>query len=355
MQWDSLLGHQQQKQWFQTALDSGRLASSFLFIGPEGIGKRTFATLLAKGLLCRNSPTQSLDACGHCEDCVQVDAGTHPDLLSVAKPADKANIPIELLIGEREKRMRAGLCHDISMRPYGGRRKIAIVDDADTFNNEGANCLLKTLEEPPSDSVLILLGTSLQRQLPTIRSRCQAILFKPLDVEQLQTLLLRTELTDSAGRAFQLASQASGSLAEARLLVDPELDEFRGHLLENLGKPQLPLIELAKSCGAIVDAACKDARVKRERLKLIFRIAASFYRELSLNLSVASPERASQRGENELSQAVEVCRKHWKTGSRGATQAWDRCLLATEQVNRNANQATLLEAWAADIARLGGV
>ncbi|MCA9157757.1 MAG: DNA polymerase III subunit [Planctomycetales bacterium] len=355
MQWDSLLGHQQQKQWFQTALDSGRLASSFLFVGPEGIGKRTFAILLAKGLLCRHSPPQSLEACGNCEDCVQVDAGTHPDLLSVSKPIDKANIPIELLIGEREKRMRAGLCHDISLRPYGGRRKIAIVDDADTFNNEGANCLLKTLEEPPAGSLLILLGTSLQRQLPTIRSRCQAILFKPLDAQQLQTLLLRTGLTDSADRALQLASQAGGSLEEARLMVDPELDEFRGHLLENLGKPQLPLIELAKSCAAIVDAAGKDARVKRERLKLIFRIAASFYRELSLSLSAASSERVLPRGDNDLSQAVEMCCKNWKSGSRGATSAWDRCLLASEQVNRNANQATLLEAWAADIARLGGV
>lgn len=354
MQWDSLLGHQQQKLWFQTALNNGRLASSFLFVGPDGIGKQTFARLLAKGLLCRSSSPQSLEACGHCEDCVQVDAMTHPDLLTVSKPADRANIPVELLIGERDKRMRAGLCHDISMRPYAGRRKIAIIDDADTFNSEGANCLLKTLEEPPTDSMLILLGTSLQRQLPTIRSRCQAILFKPLDAEQLATLILRTELTDSEDHARQLAVQAGGSLTEARLLIDPELDEFRRHLLENLVKPQLPLIELAKGCGAIVDAAGKDARVKRERLKLIFRIAASFYRELSLSSSADAAAEVKRSNAGEFSQAVASCRRHWKSGSRGATLAWDRCLLATEQVDRNANQATLLEAWAADIARLGG-
>lgn len=354
MLWDALLGHQQQKRWFETALENGRLASSFLFVGPDGIGKRTFAILVAKGLLCRNSPAQSLVACGKCEDCAQVDAGTHPDLLAVAKPADKANIPIELLIGERDKRMRSGLCHDISLRPYSGRRKIAIIDDADTFNSEGANCLLKTLEEPPLGSLLILVGTSLQRQLPTIRSRCQAILFKPLEVEQLQTLLLRIGWAESESQALQLAVQSGGSLTEARLLLDPELDEFRGQLLEDLGKPQLPMMELAKRCGGIVDAAGKDARVKRERLKLVFRMAANFFRELSLSLSAEAVDKREGRGSDELLRAVQRGRGVWKSGPRGATLAWNRCLLATEQVDRNANQTTLLEAWAADIARLGG-
>ncbi len=354
MLWDALLGHQQQKLWFETALANGRLASSFLFVGPDGIGKRTFATLLAKGLLCRQSSAQSLEACGRCEDCVQVDAGTHPDLLSVAKPADKANIPVELLIGERDKRMRSGLCHDISLRPYSGRRKIAIIDDADTFNSEGANCLLKTLEEPPLGSLLILLGTSLQRQLPTIRSRCQAILFRPLEVQQLQTLLLRNGWADSEAQAGELARRAAGSLSEARLLVEPELDEFRGQLLDDLGKPQLPLIELAKRCVGIVDAAGKDARVKRERLKLVFRIAANFFRELALSLSGEADGQRREPVSDELRLAVQRGRGSWKSGPRGAVLAWDRCLLATEQVDRNANQATLLEAWAADIARLGG-
>ncbi len=71
-----------------------------------------------------------------------------------------------MLIGDRENRMRAGLCHDISMRPYSGRRKIAIMDDADFLNVEGANSLLKTLEEPPPDSLLILVA-------PTFKASCQ--------------------------------------------------------------------------------------------------------------------------------------------------------------------------------------
>ena len=76
--------------------------------------------------------------------------------------------------------MREGLCHDIALKPFRGGRKIAIIDDADYLNQEGANCLLKTLEEPPEKSVIILIGTSQQRQLPTIRSRCQIVRFAPL-------------------------------------------------------------------------------------------------------------------------------------------------------------------------------
>ena len=164
--------------------------------------------------------------CGTCEDCVQVDANTHPDLLQVSKPADRAFIPVELLIGERERQMREGLCHDISLRPYSGRRKIAILDDADALNTEGANSLLKTLEEPPPDSLLILIGTNLQRQLPTIRSRCQAIIFRPLNTEQLASLLLRNQVT-TIDSAQELASMSGGSLTEACLMADPELHEFR--------------------------------------------------------------------------------------------------------------------------------
>ncbi|MCA9133016.1 MAG: DNA polymerase III subunit [Planctomycetales bacterium] len=354
MQWSDLLGHEQPKEWFRTALANRRLGTSFLFVGPPGIGKRTFARLLAKGLLCRGTEPESLEACGQCEDCTQVDASTHPDLVTVAKPADKAFIPVELLIGERDKRMREGLCHDISLRPYAGRRKIAILDDADYFNTEGANCLLKTLEEPPTDSVLILLGTSLQRQLPTIRSRCQAILFRPLEHAQLQTLLLRNGLAETTEEADSLASRCGGSLAEAQCMADPDINDFRGVLLETLSKPQLPLMALAKSCGALVDAAGKDARLKRERMKLIFRLAARFYRALACGEETATGQGAARtaRCDPPLAQALQVVRRGGRLSPPAATEAWSRCLLAMEQVDRNANQAGLLEAWSADLARL---
>ena len=330
MLWEDLRGHELQKQWFANALSAGRLATSFLFVGPEGIGKRAFAKLLAKSLLCRGSAANDLVCCGHCEDCAQVDAGTHPDLIQVSKPPDKAFLPIELLIGEREKRMREGLCHDISLRPFGGRRKIAIMDDADSLNVEGANCLLKTLEEPPTNSLMLLIGTSLQRQLPTIRSRCQSILFQSLTESDVRELLERSAVEEVRSQAAELAKQCQGSLTQALQLADPDLKEFRSSFLQCLSRSEIPMSELAKNCGGIVDAVGKEARLKRDRMKLVFEMAADFYRRQALDESLADALR------------------------RAATQCWNRCLTAIEQVDRNANQTGLLEAWSADMARLSG-
>lgn len=354
MQWDDFVGHEQQRAWFRTALAHGRMATSFLFVGPSGIGKRTFARLIAKSLLCRASEPQELSPCGVCEDCAQVDASTHPDLLEIKKPADKAFLPIELLIGEREKRMREGLCHDISLKPFAGRRKVAILDDADTLNNEGANCLLKTLEEPPLNSVLILVGSSLQRQLPTIRSRCQAIIFQPLFTDQVKQLLLRHQVVTDPEQARLLAHESGGSLTDAGLLADPELSEFREELLQMLSKPELPMAELVKSCASVVDAAGKEARVKRERLKLLLRMSGEFYRAMALYQSSHQEAELEDAIDGSITYLVRRLAQRWKVGVSGAIQCWNRCLHAMEEVDRNANQTALLEAWAADLAKEGG-
>src|SRR5256885_12928292 len=180
MSWQSIRGHDRVVEKFRRGLAKGRLASTFLFVGPPGIGKRTFALKLAQALLCEKVVPEALAPCGECPSCRQVQSLNHPDIEIVTKPADNAFIPLEALIGDAEHRMRAGLCYNIALKPYSGRRKVAIIDDADYLNKEGANCLLKTLEEPPPQSVPILIGTSEQRQLPTIRSRCQIVRFQSL-------------------------------------------------------------------------------------------------------------------------------------------------------------------------------
>src|SRR5436190_10788235 len=160
MAWQGIEGHDEVVERFRRSLARGRLASTFLFVGPAGVGKRALAEKLAQALLCSAAPAQQMAPCGHCDSCVQVAAHTHPDLYLVEKPADKSTIPLELLIGDDEHRMREGLCHAISLKPFMGGRKVAIIDDADYLSEEAASCLLKTLEEPPPRSVLILIGTS---------------------------------------------------------------------------------------------------------------------------------------------------------------------------------------------------
>src|ERR1044071_10384813 len=98
----NLRGHTEIADQFRQALARSRLASTFLFVGPAGIGKRTFALKLAQGLLCERMPADRLDPCGQCKICHQVMSGNYPDVLIISKPADKAFIPLKLLIGEDE-------------------------------------------------------------------------------------------------------------------------------------------------------------------------------------------------------------------------------------------------------------
>ena len=116
MSWHGVCGHDGVVERFRRALARGRLASSFLFAGPEGIGKRTFALKLAQGLLCERRPEEALDPCEECPGCLQVAAGSHPDVALVSKPKDKSFLPLELLIGDKEHRMRQGLCRSIALK-----------------------------------------------------------------------------------------------------------------------------------------------------------------------------------------------------------------------------------------------
>jgi DNA polymerase III subunit delta' len=339
----SLRGHDAVTDQFRRALARGRLASTFLFVGPTGIGKKTFALKLAQGLLCERVPDERLEPCGQCPSCHQVAAGSHPDVEVVQKPADKAFIPVELLIGDAEHRMRAGLCYNIALKPYSGRRKVAIIDDADYLNKEGANCLLKTLEEPPPKSILILIGTSPQRQLPTIRSRCQIIRFQPLTEHDVAELLVETGLCDDPALAKSAASRGEGSLERAALWCDTSLIEFRAELLGILSQSEISLQPAAKTISQFVDAAGKESATKRQRLRLVVSLAEEFYRSALLLADSGKPP-----PDVDLAQAV-VSALRWLPPDAPAA-CLDICLDCYAHIDANANQATLLEWWLDELA-----
>src|SRR5437899_5354822 len=170
MAWDRMRGHDAALASFRAALAGNRLGQAYLFVGPSGVGKRLFARELAKALLCERPPGP-LDACGRCPACAQVDAATHPDVFALRTPEDKHELPIDEM---RE------FCRQMALKPSRGGKKIGIVEDADDFNEEPANCFLKTLEEPPPRSLLILIATGMDRQRATILSRCQIVRFAAL-------------------------------------------------------------------------------------------------------------------------------------------------------------------------------
>lgn len=344
MTWHGIEGHDDVVERFRAALARGRLASTFLFVGPSGIGKRAFAMKLAQSLLCQNRPAELLDPCEKCAGCLQVLAATHPDLDVVSKPPDKSFIPVALLIGDKEHRMHEGLCHKIGLKPFAGGRKIAIIDDADDLNQEGANALLKTLEEPPPRSVLILIGTSADRQLPTIRSRAQLIRFRPLDDETVARLLRKNGIAGDPKEAARLAAQSGGSVARASELADPALWDFRAQMLGMLTSLPADSVAAAKSVIEFIDAAGKDAAPRRARGRLLAGFAIEFFRLLVRQLngmpSVADADVAALVAQAE--------RNGWTEDAAAA--ALDRCLETLGQIDRNANQTTMVECWIDDMA-----
>lgn len=350
MSWHGIHGHDAIVDEFRLRLANGRLASTFLFVGPPGIGKRKFALKLAQSLLCERQPEEALDPCETCPACQQVLAGTHPDVALVEQESGKSRITLKQLIGEDETRMQEGLVHAIGLKPFSGRRKIGIIDDADTLSagqGESANCLLKTLEEPPPDSVLILIGTSEQRQLPTIRSRAQIIRFAPLDRQIIAQLLLEQAVASDPQHAQKLAELSQGSLETAQEFASVEVQEFRTRWLRFLADPQPDAVAMAKPFASFVDEAGKEASPRRARMRLLAQMAIEFYRELIRALHGHEPE-----GDDHLRHAVSIALRNWNQDVEVVADAVDRCLDAIQQVDANANQATLIEAWLDDLAQL---
>jgi DNA polymerase-3 subunit delta' len=334
MDWTTFIGHHRQRQWFANAIGKNRLASTFLLIGQRGIGKRTFAELIAKTMLCTTNDPARFQPCDHCEACVQVEANTHPDVLRVSKKEDKTELSIDQLVGSKDARMREGLCYELRMRPYSGRRKIAIIDDVDTLNTEGANSLLKTLEEPPAGSMIFLIGTSEQRQLPTIRSRCQVVRFAPLTDEELATLLVRLEKVSSLEEAKRVAATAHGSIEFAESALDETLSVFRSKLRENLMQSPLNFTGLSQEIDKHLKSIGTDAQPRRERLKWILDEALDFFRNsMRGNLGLECELDARLRlSPGELSTLIQ------------------RTEEAREQVDRNVSPAVLVEAWTASLS-----
>ena len=330
--WQKIQGHDTIALRFCRAYERGRLAGSFLFVGPPGVGKRRFAFALAMGLLCKKP--DHLDPCGVCDSCklfggrscTDFDFETepfksdHPDLYYVAKPPDKSFLPLELLIGDKEHRRRAGLCYDISLTASLGKRKVAILNDADFFNEEGANALLKTLEEPPPDAVLILIGTSTAKQLPTIRSRCQIVRFAPLPPEILSAILVEKGIVTSVAQGKQLAVQAEGSLDNARELADADMDSLRKELTKALSVPHWDTVAFATKLNGLVESSGKETQIRRRQARLIFGLAIEHFR-------------------------AELSRE--KADVRRTEQLLERTLDALKHIDDNINPLLVIEAWSA--------
>jgi len=350
MSWNTLLGHAAQIEKLRSSTAGGRLAHAYAFVGPSGIGKKRFAFELAKCLLCERHSDADLDSCGQCSSCQQVAAGTHPDVLSVSLPEGKRELPIRLFIGEDESRGRQGLCYDLSLKPMSGRRRVAIIDDAETLNDESANAMLKTLEEPPPHSVLILIATSADLLLPTIRSRCQVVPFQPLSPADVRELLIREGFTGDEGEAAQAALLCGGSLDAARQLLDPQLRAMRDELYNLLVADPFRSAQAAARMIECLEPAGAEKSSQREYAGWMIRFCVEFFRQTLLAIVRGRPPGAGEIPQ--VRKFVERCGEPDVETIDRVAGLVERCLAAETHVDANAAIPLCLEALFDDLGRL---
>lgn len=336
MPWGYVRGHDAVAEMLRQAARTGRFPHALLFVGPEGVGKRTFALRLAQALLCDN-PAGVLEPCEICASCLQVRAGTHPDLHLVGRPEDRHELPIAVI---------RDLCSELGLKPMRGTRKVAIVDDADEINDEAANAFLKTLEEPPEGSVLILIGTAPELQLDTIVSRCRVVRFDPIPQAELATILVEQELA-SPEQAERLAMRAEGSLSRARGFADPAFDQFRAEIIDTLARPgEIDAPGLARRLEAFIKDAGKESLAQRGRASLLFGELARFFRSVlwrTAGLAPPSADPTDQAASQALGQRLEP---------EDVFLLADRCLMADYHLQRRAYLPVLLDAFTSDMSRI---
>ena len=196
------IGHDRAVKVLQRSLEEGRLSHAYLLVGPRSVGKMTLATDIAQAVNCLEDEVP----CGSCTQCERIDRGLHADVRVVGLASNGADGRIKAAIGIDQVRE---VQREASLKPFEGRYRVFIFDGAEHLSEEAANCLLKTLEEPPDQVGLVLLASSPEVLLPTLVSRCQLLELRPVPPQLLSSELKSRYGTDS-GRAEETARLSGG-------------------------------------------------------------------------------------------------------------------------------------------------
>ncbi|HEY7181193.1 MAG TPA: DNA polymerase III subunit delta' [Blastocatellia bacterium] len=264
MSFAKLVGNQRNKEILQRLLKNGRVNSTLIFAGPDGVGKRQFALSFAKAVNCQKAPAGAyapvaIDSCDECSVCRRIDAGGYGDV-AVIRPDGQF-----IKIAQTRE-----MTEEVYYRPREGRQRFFIVDEADRLREEAANSLLKTLEEPPATSTIILLTARPDALLLTVRSRAQRLNFGALSVAEMEKYLAENYPRPAPDTAL-LARVTEGRMGQANAIDLSVYRQERRTLIELLellasGNDRHRLLKAAEYLG------------KKER--------EDFERELALILSL---------------------------------------------------------------------
>jgi len=326
MPFHTVTGHRRLVALLARAVAQDRVPPSLLLAGPHGVGKRKIAQALAEALNCLAPVTTAdgsgRDACGTCGACGKIARGMHPDVI-VIEPGETGSIKIEQV---REVIDRA------QYRPFEGRRRVVIVDDADALVPQAQNALLKTLEEPPSASVFILVSSVPDTLLQTVRSRCPRLRFAPLLPADVAGVLVRDH-GYAHSDAVAAAADADGSVGRALAAQAADVTAARDAaqaLLTDTARRADPQrrIEAAKLLAGAKGATGSE----RDQLAACLRILSSLLRDLG---AIASRADSRLIANTDIEADLERLSAAWDADrSSRAFAAVDRALAA---LDRNAS------------------
>lgn len=262
---DNIIGNEKAKSYFKKAVVGNKLSHSYIFEGHYGVGKKTFALELAKILLC-----EAIDIdkpCHNCKSCHLLEAMTHPDVILVESEAKVDTV-------------RERVVQEINIKPYRDRYKVVIIESADKLNSQAQNALLKTIEEPPDYSMIILLCENREGLLQTIQSRCITIRFNPISEVQMKNYLESKGLTKQQQSLYQKWSEGSIGVANDIVQDDTYL-ERRAQSIDYLKQlEQAKIMELY--------ALVKEITDQKEQLLTILTFWLYWYRDIAILKSTKS-------------------------------------------------------------------
>lgn len=278
----SLIGHDDAEKAFVEAWQAGRLHHGWLLAGPQGMGKAAFAARVARFLATHgrsgNGEAVTLDDPGDAQAARLVAAGNHPEILHLARlPKDKnkelaRNITIDQV---------RGVIRRLHLSLSLGHWRVVIIDAVDDLETDGANALLKTLEEPPAQTLFLLISHSPGRLLPTIRSRCRMVRFQPVDRDVMMAWLHDKRSMLEMGEVRAIVAASGGVPGKALALIDSDVGamEKRLRAIATSGDPDNRLREaLAKDVGGSGN---------RARLELVIDIVPGLIAQLARERPIA--------------------------------------------------------------------
>ena len=261
MFFSDVIGQDETKKALINSIKNDNVSHCYIFEGPKNMGKYELALVFAQSLLCENFDTEPCNSCGDCE---KINSMNHPDLH---------------IINNEEKAIKRedidNLIESIYKKPYEARRKVYIINDCEEMTQQAANTFLKTLEEPPKDSVMILLSSNINMLLPTIVSRCQVIKFKNINKNEVKRILIDKFSIDDE-KASIIAYYSKGILNKAVNIANGKDDilKERSEIIELFDK-------IVKTDSGVIFEFENYFEEQKDNIDLIIEIMMMWIRDVS--------------------------------------------------------------------------